>query len=231
MDELERYDRTAGVILPIETVRKHCFVSTPKQMFLSLMAGERVCFKEYNKAARYYVRAAEIFRSLYREGMSDYEFVVALNNYIVEHVPYDYSVLDKKPFTAEDRESYEIDGPLFKGKGVCSAKSKFFSLLCGLANIKTVLVTGALKSSTRGSRHAWNKVYLQKPGDEGARWWNIDTTGNRTHRAGENTDRGDYFLVDDRRIQRTHVFIDYPDSSEYKQANFASTGSFDYPAS
>lgn len=229
MNELELYDHTGGVILPRETVRGGCFVSTPKQMFISLMAGERVCFKEYNTAAKYYLRAAEIFRGLYREGMTDYEFVVELNNYIVRHIQYDYSVVGKKKLTAEDRESYEIDAPQFKGKGVCSAKSKFFSLLCSLANIKTVLVTGALRSSESGARHAWNKVYLQKPGETTAKWWNIDTTNNRTHRAVGDNVRGDYFLLTDREIGKTHIFMDYPETSEYKQINHAATGSFEYP--
>ena len=231
MNELEFYNQTTNIVIPRETVRNSCYVSTPKQMFISLMAGERVCFKEYNTAAKYYIRAAEIFRSLYTPNMTDYEFVVALNNYIVIHIQYDYSVLDKTRYTAEDLESFEIDAPLFKGKGVCSAKSKFFSLLCCLANIKTVLVTGSLKSSQRDARHAWNKVYLQKPGDSQAKWWNIDTTNNRIHRVRLDMDCSDYFLVDDCQIMRTHLFIDYPDTSEYKQINFAATGSFDYPTS
>ena len=231
MNELERYNQTTDIIIPRETVRNSCFVNTPKQMFISLMAGERVCFKEYNTAAKYYIRAAEIFRSLYTPNMSDYEFVIALNNYIVQHIQYDYSVLNKRKYTADDMESFEIDAPLFKGKGVCSAKSKFFSLLCSLSNIKTVLVTGSLKESDRDVRHAWNKVYLQKPRDTEARWWNIDTTNNRTHRAKADIDCGDYFLVNDRRIMKTHFFIDYPETSEYKQINYAATGSFDYPIS
>jgi transglutaminase/protease-like cytokinesis protein 3 len=231
MNEIEFYNQITGMVIPRETVRNSCYVSTPKQMFISLMAGERVCFKEYNTAAKYYIRAAEIFRSLYAANMTDYEFVVALNNYIVQHIQYDYSVLGKTGYTADDMESFEIDAPLFKGKGVCSAKSKFFSLLCCLANIKTVLVTGSLKSSKRDARHAWNKVYLKKPGDTEAKWWNIDTTNNRVHGAQLDVDCGDYFLVDDCRIMRTHFFMDYPDTSEYKQINFAATGSFDYPIS
>ena len=145
MNELERYNQASGVIIPRETVRNGCYVSTPKQMFLALMSGERVCFKEYNTAAKYYIRAAEIFRSLYVSKMSDYAFVVALNNYIVQNIQYDYAVIIKSVLTQDDLDSFEIDAPLFKGKGVCSAKSKFFSLLCCLANIKTVLVTGSLK--------------------------------------------------------------------------------------
>ena len=231
MTEIERYNQSTGVIIPRETVRNGCFVSTPKQMFISLMAGERVCFKEYNTAAKYYLRAAEIFRSLYKQDMSDYEFVVALNNYIVWHIKYDYSVLNKSRYTVDDLDSFEIDAPLFKGKGVCSAKSKFFSLLCSLANIKTVLVTGSLKSSKNDYRHAWNKVYLQKPGDTQARWWNIDTTNNLPHNAKIEVDLGDYFLVDDNRIMQTHFFIDYPETSEYKQINFEAIGSYDYPRS
>ena len=231
MNELERYNRMNGIIIPRETVRSCCFVNTPKQMFVTLMAGERVCFKEYNKAAKYYIRATEIFRSLYREDMSDHEFVVALNNYIVKHIKYDYSVLGKTRYTADEIESFEIDAPLFKGKGVCSAKSKFFSLLCSLANIKTVLVTGSLRASAQGERHAWNKVYLKKQGDTQVKWYNIDVTNNRIHSVKEDMDFGDYFLVSDRRIKRTHVFIDYPQTSEYKQINFVATGSYDYPKS
>ena len=231
MDALERYNQATDIIIPRETVGNCCFVSTPKQMFVSLMAGERVCFKEYNCAAKYYIRAAEIFRSLYTPEMTDYEFVVALNNYIVKYIQYDFSVLDKTLFTQEDIESFEIDAPLFKGKGVCSAKSKFFSLLCSLANIKTVLVTGSLKTSERDVRHAWNKVYIKKPTDVKAKWWNIDTTNNYIHNATSDMECRDYFLVSDRQIMQTHFFIDYPETSEYKQINYAVTGSFDYPIS
>ena len=231
MNELVRYNQTGGIIIPRETVINSCFVSTPKQMFIALMSGERVCFKEYNTAAKYYIRAAEIFRSLYNDGMSDYEFVLALNNYIVQNIRYDYDVANKSILTHDDLDSFEIDAPLFKGKGVCSAKSKFFSLFCCLANIKTVLVTGSLKESDRDVRHAWNKVFLRKPGDDRARWWNIDVTNNRVHKKLLDIGGADYFLVLDKEIMRTHFFIDYPDASEYKQINYVATGSFDYPSS
>lgn len=229
MDPLERYNSGINTIIPRETVFPCCFVTTPKQMFMSLMAGERVCFKGYNEAARYYLRTAEIFRSLYAPGMSDYGFVLALNNYIVRNIRYDYDVLTKETLTPEDMESFEIDAPLFKGKGVCSAKSKFFSLLCSLANIRTVLVTGSLKDCTDDSRHAWNKVFLQKPGDSAPKWWNIDVTNNRVHRRFD-LGYGDYFLVTDREIMRTHFFIEYDETFEYRQINRLVTGSFDYPA-
>ena len=229
MNELELYNSTVGVIVPRETVINSCYVSTPKQLFMTLMAGERPVFKEYNTAAKYYLRAVEIFRDIYIPCMSDFEYVLALNNYIVKNIQYDYSVLDKERYTAEDIESFEIDAPLFKGKGVCSAKSKFFCLMCCLANIRSILVTGSLKNSERDVRHAWNKVFLQKPNDDVARWWNIDVTNNATHRRNEFLPRMDYFLVSDRQIQKTHTFIDYPNSSEYKQINFLAVGGYEYP--
>ena len=102
MDELARYDRLGGTIVPRETVRNCCFVKTPRQMFVSLMSGERVCFEGYNDAAKYSIRAAEIFRGLYTSGMSDSEFVLALNNYIVRHIAYDYEVVNKKTLAAID---------------------------------------------------------------------------------------------------------------------------------
>ncbi len=229
MNELVFYNQARGIIIPRETIRNGCFVSTPKQMFISLMSGERVCFKSYNAAARYYIRAAEIFRSLYVPGMSDYEFVRVLNNYIVQNIKYDYSVVNKNRLTEEDMESFEIDAPLFKGKGVCSAKSKFFSLMCSLANIKTVLVTGALKNSEQDARHAWNKVFLKKPTDSVAKWWNIDVTNNYIHPSMTEPNVRDYFLITDMQIMKTHFFIDYPEGSEYKQINYVATGTFEYP--
>lgn len=231
MNELERYNSTVGVIVPRETVINSCYVSTPKQLFMTLMAGERPVFREYNIAARYYLRAVEIFKEIYRSGMTDFEYVLALNNYIVRNIKYDYDVIDKERYTAEDRESFEIDAPLFKGKGVCSAKSKFFCLMCCLANIRSILVTGTLKNSEKDVRHAWNKVFLQKPHDDFLRWWNIDVTNNFTHSFGELISKPDYFLVNDRQICRTHMFIDYPSSSEYKQANYLVLGDYEYPRS
>ena len=231
MNALARYDRAGGTVVPRETVRRACFVRTPKELLLSLMAGERVCFKRYNKAAKYYLRAVEIFRMLYREGMSDYEFVVELNNYIVSKIEYDHSVVRKRWFSLEDLESYEIDAPLFKNKGVCSGKSKFFSLMCALANIKTVLVTGTMVGLPDDLRHAWNKVFLKKPGCTEAQWWNIDTTNNLIHTPYNDIDRGDFFLVNDQRIMRTHTFIEFEETFEYQQLNYAVTGSLKFPRS
>ena len=230
VDALELYNGTPSIIIPRETVRRSCYVSTPKQMFLALMSGERVCFKEYNKAAKYYIRATEIFRSIYKPDMTDYDFVLGLNNYIVEHIAYDYSVINKPILDSLDMESFEIDAPLFRGVGVCSAKSKLFSLLCCLANIKTVMVVGRINNSERDILHAWNKVYLAKPYEPEARWWNIDTTNNHTHRRLDILSR-DYFLVSDDRITCTHSFINPAPTHEYKQINYLSTGSFEYPIS
>ena len=96
MNELERYNSTVGVIVPRETIINSCYVSTPKQLFMTLMAGERPVFREYNIAARYYLRAVEIFKEIYRSGMTDFEYVLALNNYIVRNIKYDYDVIDKE---------------------------------------------------------------------------------------------------------------------------------------
>ncbi len=231
MNELERYNQEVNIIVPRETVINSCYVKTPKQLFMCLMAGERPIFKEYNTAAKYYLRAVEIFKAIYSPSMSDFEYIIALNNYIVNNIAYDHDVVKKKKYNAEDMESFEIDAPLFKGKGVCAAKSKFFCLMCCLANIKAVLITGNLKGSERDVRHAWNKVFVQKPCDDTPRWWNIDVTNNLTHKKNEIIPRMDYFLLDDNQIQRTHLFIDYPNSSEYKQANFLVIGNYENPRS
>lgn len=70
---------------------------------------------------------------------------------------------------------------------------------------------------------------MQKPGDSAPKWWNIDVTNNRVHRRFD-LGYGDYFLVTDREIMRTHFFIEYDETFEYRQINRLVTGSFDYPA-
>lgn len=232
MNALDRHNADVSVIIPREKVLSACFVNTSKEMFLNLMEGNRVCFKQMNDAAKVYLKAVAIFKTLYHDGMSDLEYVTKLNDYIVINVRYDHYALKSDAAAAAHWYSWEIEGPLFHKVGVCEAKTKFFSMMCALANIKTAYVLGRVKNSNSSSRHIWNKVEIKSPDGTQKRWYNIDVTANTTH-GGDNAGYifNDVFLLSDEQVAERYLTFEYPDWSEYNITNYLSVHSYGAPRS
>ena len=134
-------------------------------------------------------------------GMSEYEKVKAIHDYLVIHVDYDYDnltagTLPDTAFTAE--------GALFLHSAVCEGYARAFSLLCDRSGIENALVYGTADDGTGVQNHAWNQVRVN------GEWYNIDVTWDDPLMDGEPVTDGsnmiyDYFLVPDMTLLGNHT--------------------------
>ena len=134
--------------------------------------------------------AQRVADELITSGMSDYEVVKTLHDYLVTHCDYDYRVdIGNMPFV-----SYQAEGALLKGTAVCGGYAKAFELLLDAAGIPNVTITGFA-----GGYHAWNLVEV-----DGA-WYHVDATWDDPTNRGGDYIRYTYFLKSDKlMLSRSH---------------------------
>lgn len=120
-------------------------------------------------------KVKEINAKIIKEGMSDVEKEIAINDYLCANAEYDDAALEnaeKNNFKKVDEEfndSFNAYGILINGKGVCAGYAGAFKLLADEAGLKNIVVTGYLEGSMP---HAWNRVQLD------GEWYTLDTTNN-----------------------------------------------------
>lgn len=116
-----------------------------------------------------------IVSEIIKEGMSDYEKEVAINDYLCKTAEYDMSALEnaeQNDFASVDAEfddSFTAYGILINGKGVCAGYAGAFKLIADKAGLESIVVTGNLDGSLP---HAWNRVKI------GEEWLSLDATNN-----------------------------------------------------
>ena len=132
-------------------------------------------------------------------GMSEYETVKAIHDYIVNNTQYDYDRLLNG--TVPDI-SHSPLGVLQYGVAVCQGYAYAFELLCDLSGIECEFVGGV----AGGGGHAWNQVKVD------GKWYNIDVTWDDPiyYFNGVLTPylSYDYFLVSDAVLYQDHVTED-----------------------
>lgn len=120
-------------------------------------------------------KVEEVVASIITEGMSERDKATAINDYLVANLTYNHAAIDARqpdgPHKPEGFEtSWTLSGAMLEGEVVCLGYSQGFKALADEAGLTSVLVTGAITSSSM--RHAWNKVMV-----DGA-WWSVDPTWN-----------------------------------------------------
>ncbi|MCL1849527.1 MAG: stalk domain-containing protein [Clostridiales bacterium] len=99
--------------------------------------------------------------------MSIREKYYALYEWVTYHIRYDSRALDAG--TQEGRVAYtegqSYENALLQGQAVCGGIGRAYMLLCQIADLPVLLVTG-----DESADHAWNKVYLD------GKWLNVDVT-------------------------------------------------------
>lgn len=142
-------------------------------------------------------------------GMSDYDKVKYLHDYVVTHCNYD----DKCP------QPYSAYGCLVQGRCVCEGYTKAMLALCDKAGIKAIPVVGKAAETGDYQGHIWNKISISD------KWYNFDVTwDDPTGEMGEKYIRYDYFGLTDKQMERNHTpdnnkYMSYP-SAESSQANY-----------
>ena len=144
-------------------------------------------------------QAKKILPAVITEGMSEYEKVKAIHDYIAGNTKYDRENLEND--TIPD-SSYSPLGVFVHGTAVCQGYAYAFELLCDLAGVDCVLVTG----TADGGGHAWNQVKVD------GKWYNIDVTWDDPIYTFNGVPMDiicyDYFLISDSQMYKDHIAED-----------------------
>jgi hypothetical protein len=112
-------------------------------------------------------KAENIVSTILTPGMSEYEIVLAVHDYIILNGK--YATQHDDP--AIQSNLHKAEGILMDGVGVCSSYAGSMQLLLGMANINSLFVTGIGQNKNGLSGlHAWNIVMID------GRWYNFDIT-------------------------------------------------------
>ena len=133
--------------------------------------------------------AERVVDELITGGMSEYDVVKTLHDYLVTHCEYEYRVdIGNMPFV-----SHQAEGALL-GTAVCSGYAKAYEALLDAAGIPNVTITGYA-----GGYHAWNLVQVD------GQWYHVDTTWDDPTAQGDDYIRYTYFLKSDKvLVSRSH---------------------------
>lgn len=144
-----------------------------------------VLYIEYRGRERAQEALAEvrvILDDLGVDAMTDTQKVQAINNYIVDHVEYDYAALE---LGLDDYEPGELDiarsleGAVFDGLVVCVGYAMMFVTMANEAGLEAMYVTGMVTGSMSG--HAWNKVKIDGEWKAVDPTWNDNGTGSNPY--------------------------------------------------
>jgi len=152
--------------------RKESFpVYNSEELWWAVEHGYKPLFpKKGTKAELFYERAKMILRDIITEDMTEYEKTLAIYEYLITAVSYDYDAYFN-PASADlekNNTCYYLEGVFEEGRAVCDGKSKAFVLLAGIEGIDCVRAFGSQRSGSVG--HAWNYVELSGV------WYLVDTT-------------------------------------------------------
>ncbi len=143
-------------------------------------------------------QAREINSKILKSGMTDFDKVKAIHDWIINNTQYDVNGV-KSGNVPET--SFTAKGLFDTHVAVCDGYSKAFELMTSLAGIEVNRVLGTASSGGRIVSHSWNQVKID------GKWYNMDVTWD------DPTD-GDspgnylfytYFLVPDSMINKNHT--------------------------
>ena len=146
-------------------------VYNSEELWWAVEQGYRPIFPQSGtKAELFYERAKMILRDIITDGMTDYEKALAIYEYLIEAVAYDYDAYYSAKTGEEEKENtcYYLEGVFEKGRAVCDGKTKAFVLLAGMEGIDCVRAFGSSLTGSVG--HAWNYVKID------GYWYLVDTT-------------------------------------------------------
>lgn len=138
---------------------------------------------------------ADAVKDIGADGLSDYEKICAVNEYLCDNVYYP----DEEPYEPVTHTAY---GALKNGCAVCEGYACATKLILNSYGVECDIEVG---DCLNGGGHAWNLVKL-----DGA-WYQLDVTWDD-----QSNDRSDYLLVTDEYMKQSRTWkeSDYPVSSK-----------------
>lgn len=197
-------------VLPIDSAQQSIQVENSNDLYRAVSFGYKPVFAETDAGimlAQLYQKAREVLLTYINDDMSEREKVDVIFDWLVNEVEYDYKAADMVDVACSYNAFY-LEGVFEDRRAVCDGKSKAFSLLCGMENIRTVRIVGKAGTEQKNG-HAWNKVLVDTDGDGVREWYVVDTTWGDI--AFKNSDKNlveyvnySYYLVRDDDIANTH---------------------------
>ena len=155
----------------INSVTETFPVYNSEELWWAVEHGYKPVFPKANtKAELIYERAKTVLREIVIDDMTNYEKALAIYEYLIDSVAYDYDTYYNPKSDEEERKNtcYYLEGVFEQGRAVCDGKSKAYVLMCGIEGVPCVRATGA--SLTGDVAHAWNYVEVDNY------WYLVDTT-------------------------------------------------------
>ena len=144
-------------------------------------------------------RVAKINSQIIKSGMSEFDKVKAIHDWIVLNTDYDVKGAMSGNVPAS---SFTAEGLIDNHIAVCDGYSKTFEAMAKQAGLEVTRVTGvAYNSSGNPENHSWNQVKVD------GKWYNIDVTWDDPLNG---TEPGNflyytYFLVPDSELNKDHT--------------------------
>lgn len=156
-------------------------------------------------------RAKLILRNILREGMTEYEKVLAVHEYLKQAIRYDHSALAVSYFT----EARTVVGALLRNSAVCSGIAKAAQYLLSMAGVDIMYISGESKVLGQEGPHGWNLVAID------GRFYHLDVTWDLQEVNRMFADSHMFLNLDDDSMFGEHSWEldDYPVCSS-RQANY-----------
>ncbi len=144
----------------IDSVAETLAVYNSEELWWALARGYRPTFPlENSKAETFYNEAKRILRHIVHDGMTDYQKLLAIYDYLVDAVEYDYDAYYSSGDGWHGKDAcYYLEGVFESSRAVCDGKSKALVLFCRIEGIECVRDFG--EKLDTGMGHAWNYVKL-----------------------------------------------------------------------
>jgi len=153
-------------------------------------------------AARVKDKVDQVLASIVDGSMTDRDKALAINKYLAQNAVYDSAAASfndgrhtRDEYVAAYPNSWDAEGVLLEGKGVCSSYASAFKALADETGLESVTVTGW--ADTSGIGHEWVKVHIN------GSWWVIDPTWNSNIWEQVRGNVQTFFMLTDNQAART----------------------------
>ena len=221
--------RDSNTQLPCEKFVVSQQVSTSDGLYRALQNKAKPVFATSNSSAEeIYNIAKQVLMEICDDTMTDYQKALAIHDYIVTNVSYDYNGLANASKGYIGYYHY-LESVFLYNFAVCDGYAKAFSLLCNMEGITTTIVSGATDSSNKESTgHAWNKIYLDVDGDGNKEWYVVDCTWDDSVTSSYELLTHTYFMIPESYISERYEAHEYPTAETsngryYDQIKYAGT--------
>lgn len=156
-------------------------------------------------------RAALILHNILREGMTEYEKVLAVHEYLKQNIRYDHSALAVSYFT----EARTVVGAILRNSAVCSGIAQAAQYLLSMAGVDVMYISGESRVLGQKASHSWNLVAID------GSFYHLDVTWDLQEVNRMFADSHMFLNLDDDSMFGEHSWEldDYPACSS-RQANY-----------